>query len=164
MTTSSATAGLLLFASLATSLAGQSPATLPLDSGTVVRFRWTDGRRESAVLLTPFAVDSTRVRYCRYPAPRCGPGTLNPARTGPTAELRAIEVRHGHDTGRGATLGALVGGGLGTLAWVLAQHTGESHGSVGWLIPLGLLEGAGMGALIGAFSDRWVPIREQRYN
>lgn len=159
MATIAVPASLLLLASLTATLTAQSPKTPPLDSGTVVRIDWMDNRRESAALLAPFAVDSTWIRYCRYPAPRCGPRTLNPPRTSPGAEVRTIEIRNGHQTGRGATLGAVIGGGLGTLAWVLAKNTGETHGSVGWLIPLGLFEGAGLGALIGAFSDRWVPTR-----
>lgn len=152
-------ARLLLLVCLAIPLRAQTPSTLPLDSGTVVRFRWADGRRESAILLAPVAADSAWLRYCHYPAPSCGPGTLNPPRAEPRAGLRSIEVRHGHQAARGAALGAAIGGGLGTLAWVLAEHTDATQGSTGWLIPLGLLEGTGFGALIGAFSDRWVPNR-----
>jgi hypothetical protein len=50
-----------------------------LDSGTVVRLHWPDGR-EKGRLLAPLRWDSGVVRYCHYPSPVCGELTGNPVR------------------------------------------------------------------------------------
>ena len=63
-----------------------------LDSGAVVRLRWSDGTRERARLLAPLNESVTEVRFCRYPAPTCGVPGPNPEQARSRADLVQIEL------------------------------------------------------------------------
>src|SRR6185312_3538936 len=65
-----------------------------VDSGTVVRLQLRSGVREKGRLLSPYAPDSSRVRYCHYPAPSCSLGDER-YREQPASDLSAVEVRRG---------------------------------------------------------------------
>jgi hypothetical protein len=140
-------------------LAQEAREPLKLDSGTIVRLQWADGR-EKARLLAPFRWDSALVRYCRYPSPVCGESTLNPPRMRPVGDLRRVEVRRGSRTGRGA----LIGAGFGTLGGLLVLHTrGLSDAPAlsrdEQILTLAVMAAtwSALGALIGAASDNWAP-------
>ena len=133
-----------------------------LDSGTVVRLHWAEGR-EKARLLAPLRWDSGGVRYCHYPSPVCGNATHNPPRMRAVGDLVRVEVRRGGRTKQGA----LIGAGIGTLGGlvVLIGHGLSDAPALGTrqqvltvLAPAGLW--SAIGALIGAASDHWetVPI------
>jgi hypothetical protein len=140
-------------------LAAQERTTL--DSGAVVRLRVRGGEVQRARLLAPYAPDSSAIRFCHYPAPTCGPETLNPPQERPAASLAGVEVRRGNATRHGMVVGALVGAGLGALMFVLAASVdgdgAPSHPELA--VPLVSLNGMAWGALIGAFSDNWEPLR-----
>jgi hypothetical protein len=138
-------------------LAQEAREPLKLDSGTVVRLHWADGR-EKARLLAPFQWDSAVVRYCRYPSPVCGESTLNPPRMRPVGDLRRVEVRRGSRTGRGA----LIGAGFGTLGALLVLHTQGLSDAPGLtrheqIVTVAVIAAtwSALGALIGAASDNW---------
>jgi hypothetical protein len=150
-------AGLLLMFAAGPVLAQEGRAPLHLDSGSVVRLHWPDGR-EKARLLAPLEWDSTMVRYCRYPSPVCGRSTINPPRMRPVSELSRVEVRRGSRTVRGA----LIGAGFGTLAglfalWARGLGDGPplSSGQRALTVAGSAAGWSGFGALIGAMSDNW---------
>jgi hypothetical protein len=129
-----------------------------LDSGTVVRLRWLDGR-EKAVLLAPLDPDSAMVRYCRYPSPVCGESTINPPRARSIDQLAGVDVRRGSHTVRGALIGAGAGT-IGTLAilWVargLGDVPQRSSSQEAGALAVAAAVWGGIGALIGATSDKW---------
>ncbi len=135
-----------------------------LDSGTVVRLHWPEGR-EKARLLAPLRWDSGVVRYCRYPSPICGEATINPPRVRAVRNLVRLEARRGGRTKQGA----LIGAGIGTLGGlvVLIGHGLSDAPALGTrqrvltvLAPAGLW--SAVGALIGAASDDWEPVPEGR--
>jgi hypothetical protein len=133
-----------------------------LDSGTVVRLRWLDGR-EKAVLLAPLDADSAMVRYCRYPSPVCGGNTINPPRARFIAQLAGVDVRRGSHTVRGALIGAGAGA-VGALVMMrLAGELGDgpnlSSGQQAGVLALMAGVWGGIGALIGAMSDKWQPVQ-----
>jgi hypothetical protein len=135
-----------------------------LDSGTVVRLHWPEGR-EKARLLAPLRWDSGVVRYCRYPSPICGEATTNPPRVRAVGGLARLEVRQGARTKQGA----LIGAGIGTLGGLVilvgqglsdapAPNTGQQVLKVVALAGLW----SALGALVGAASDDWEPVPEGR--
>jgi hypothetical protein len=155
------TAGLLLVLAAAPLLAQEARAPLRLDSGSVVRLTWADGR-EKARLLAPLEWDSTLVRYCRYPSPVCGESTINPPRMRPVSELTRVEVRRGSRTGRGALIGAAFGtvGGLFVL-YTQGLSDGPPLSRNQQVLTVAVIAAAwsGIGAVIGAGSDNWAPVR-----
>ena len=150
-------AGLVWVFVAAPLLAQEAREPLNLDSGSVVRLHWADGR-EKARLLAPLEWNSTLVRYCRYPSPVCGEYTLNPPRMRPVSELTRLEVRRGSRTGRGA----LIGAGFGTLGGLFVLYTQGlsdgprlSRGQQVLTVAVIAATWSGLGALIGAASDDW---------
>ena len=117
------TAGLVCCLAAGPLLAQDGPRRVVLDSGTVVRLAWPDGR-EKARLVAPLEPSSPDVRYCRYPSPVCGELTLNPPQARPVRDLTGIEVRRGSRTGRGALIGAGAGV-LGGLAYLVGSAYGD---------------------------------------
>ena len=154
------TVGLLLMFAAGPVLAQEGRAPLHLDSGSVVRLHWPDGR-EKARLLAPLEWDSTVVRYCRYPSPVCGASTINPPRMRPVRELTQVDVRRGSRTARGALIGAGFGT-LGGLFLLWAQGLGDGpplSGSQRVLTVAAVATGySAFGALIGAMSDNWAVV------
>jgi hypothetical protein len=150
-------AGLLWIFASAPLLAQAARAPLSLDSGSVVRLHWTDGK-EKARLLAPLEWNSTLVRYCRYPSPVCGGSTLNPQRTRPVGELTRLEVRRGSRTGRGALIGAGFGT-LGGLVVLCTERLGDgphlSKGQQVLAVAAFAAAWGGLGTLIGGASDEW---------
>jgi hypothetical protein len=141
-------------------LAQEARGPVSLDSGTVVRFHWTDGS-ERAQLLAPLRWDSALARYCRYPSSVCGASTINPPRTRPIGDLTRLDVRRGSRTGRGA----LIGGGVGTLGgFVFLFGYGLSDGprlsTDQQILTVAVIAASwsALGALIGAASDKWEPV------
>ncbi|NIM51393.1 MAG: hypothetical protein GTN78_25475 [Gemmatimonadales bacterium] len=160
---------MLLFLAVPSLAAAQEPLvrrTIP--AGTVVRFHLADSTYHSGKLLAPFGPDSLRFDYCLYPAPPCRAG-------GPTyRELLAEHVRGLHlHRGTHAGIGALVGAGLGTAAFVtllaVADHgcfpdapsTGVRIASCGAAWGVLAAIPAGIGALLGAVFHRWEPALER---
>jgi hypothetical protein len=146
---------------LATSplVAQEVPISQSLDSGTVVRLGWSAGPKRIGQLLAPLTLQSASVVYCRYPGPPCGQGRASNAEVGPVGELVSVEVRRGDRSGRGALLGA--GLGLAVLSlgrWAFADAdspapwTGERVAGAATVVGLA----AGIGALVGRGSARWV--------
>ena len=136
------------------------PARVQLDSGTIVRLRWTGGR-ERARLLTPLAPDSATVRYCRYPSPVCGGTTLNPVRARPLRELAGLDIRRGSRAGPGALIGAgigTVGGLLVILGQAFSDRPALSTGDQVLIVASLAGAWAGLGALVGAASDDWARV------
>ena len=136
------------------------PARAQLDSGAVVRLRWTDGQ-ERARLLAPLTPDSATVRYCRYPSPVCGSTTLNPVRTRPIRELTGLEIRRGSRAGHGALIGAGIGTVGGLLVLLGRGFSDQPALSTGTrIVIVASLAGAwaGLGALVGAASDDWARV------
>ena len=137
------------------------PASLPaqqaLDSGTVVRFRAPADSLIKAKLLSPYAKDSSRIRYCRYPAPPCqvrGPGYGDRL----ASEISRLEVRRGTGWLPGLIVGGAVGVGVGIFLINFSEDLGEvplsdgekARGMVGSAMVFG-----GLGALIGSLFERW---------
>jgi hypothetical protein len=136
------------------------PARVQLDSGSIVRFRWTDGL-ERARLLAPLTPDSVTVRYCRYPSPVCGAATINPVRIKSVGELTGLEVRHGSRSGHGALVGAGIGTGLGLLgllAYAVRDTPALSTRDQLVFVVVSAGVWAGLGALVGAASDDWARV------
>jgi hypothetical protein len=128
-----------------------------LDSSTVVRLHWPEGR-EKGRLLAPLRWDSDVVRYCRYPSFICGEATSNPPRVRAVSDLARLEVRRGNRMKQGALIGAGIGtlGGLAILVGqglsdAPAQRTGQQVLTVAALAGLW----SALGALVGAASDDW---------
>jgi hypothetical protein len=51
------------------------------------------------------ALDSSLVRYCRYPSPVCGTSNLNPSQARSVRDLTSLESRRGSHSGQGALVG-----------------------------------------------------------
>jgi hypothetical protein len=142
--------------------AQQAQPPVTLDSATVVRLHWTDGR-EKARLLAPLGPGTVLIRYCRYPSPVCGESTINPPRSRSPRDLTRVDLRRGSQTMRGALIGAGFGA-LVTIATLrLADAIGDAPRQTDGQQVLTVVTAAGVwgaiGALIGAHSDRWVPLR-----
>ena len=140
-------------------VAQQVPLSQPLDSGTVVRLGWRAGPRQTGRLLAPLTLQSDRVIDCRYAGPPCRQGRASTADVRPADELVSVETRRGDRTGRGALLGAGLGLavlGLGRAAFADADSpapwTGQRVAGAATFVALA----AGVGALIGRGSARWV--------
>lgn len=124
----------------------------------MVRLTWTGSPPLRATLLAPLESQTDTVRYCRYPSPQCGVGSINPARQRSVAGLERIEVRQpgriGHRTLLGAGIGLLLGG----LAVEMAESLGETRLSGGQKVVLmsaGVASMSAVGALLDLGSDRW---------
>jgi hypothetical protein len=150
-------AGVLLVFTAGPVVAQEGRAAWHLDSGSVVRLHWPDGR-EKARLLAPLEWDSTLVRYCRYPSPVCGPSTINPPRMRPVRELTRVDVRRGSRTVHGALIGAGFGT-VGGLFMLWGRGLGDAPPLSSSQRALTVAAFAGVwgafGALIGAMSDNW---------
>ncbi len=151
-------------------VAQQGLVTRPLDSASVVRLRLARGGPVEAVLVAPFAPESSAVTYAPPPLRDCGvPRAVCRFRT-PVADVRAIEIPRGHRAGRGALIGAGIGGGLG-LALGLAVAGNEpcvalpgascdqpgDFALVSLTTLTGAALGAGLGALLGLGESGWGP-------
>ena len=141
-----------------TGLPAQAPARpFKLDSGTVVRLQLHSGVREKGKLLSPYASDSSRIRYCHYPAPPCRVGDER-YRDQPTSDLSNLEVRRGTAWLSGLAIGGVVGVAFGALVVAFAEGVGESPVSTGEkarAIAGGTLVFGGLGALVGSAFERW---------
>jgi hypothetical protein len=145
-------------------LAQETLQPASLDSGTVVRFHWTDGS-EKARLVAPLLRGSALVRYCRYPSSVCGESTINPPRTRPIGDLARLDVRRGSRSGRGALIGAgvgTVGGLLVLLGRGLSDAPRLSTGQQIVTVAAPAATWSVLGALIGAASDNWEPVPPPR--
>lgn len=152
-------------------LAERAPAQQPLitqslDSASVVRLRLARGNRVHAVLLTPFAPESGAVTFrpftgdCGVPRGACRIRT-------PVSELRAIDVSRGYRTGRGAVVGATIGGILGVFAHSIGGNADYApcpppgcgprsrSPSVVLTTAAGAALGAGIGAIFGLATPSW---------
>jgi hypothetical protein len=135
----------------------QQAQRVTLDSGTVVRLHWNDGKQK-ARLLAPLGPDSTLVRYCRYPSPVCGVSTSNPPQTRSINDLTRVDARRGSRTGRGALIGAGVGASgslLMLLGHSLSDRPAPSTEQVVLTSTLIIATWSGLGALVGGSSDNW---------
>jgi hypothetical protein len=141
-----------------TGLPAQAPARpFKLDSGTVVRLQLHSGVREKGKLLSPYAPDSSRLRYCHYPAAPCRVGDER-YRDQPTSDVSKVEVRRGSAWLPGLVLGGVVGAGFGSLAVGFSESVGDvplSTGEKARAIAGGTLVFGGLGALIGSAFERW---------
>jgi hypothetical protein len=154
---------LLILACTVSSLAAQqAPLSQALDSGTVVRLIWHEGPERTGRLVARLTPESEVVVYCRYPGPPCAQGFAFRPETRHARELRSVEVRRGDRAGRGAIVGMGVGIAiLGLGRWALADSdspapwTGQRVAGAVTFVALG----AGLGALIGRRSARWVRAR-----
>jgi hypothetical protein len=153
---------LLIFGFAASSLAAQQvPVSQPLDSGSVVRLAWREGPKRIGRLLAPLTPESDAVVYCRYPGPPCGHGWPANPEIRPARELVSVEVRHGDRAGRGAILGVGVGIailGLGRWAFADADSPAPLTGQRATGAAIFVALAAGIGALIGRGSARWVTV------
>ena len=128
-----------------------------LDSGTVVRLRLHSGVREKGKLLFPYAQDSSRVRYCHYPAPPCRVGDER-YRDQPTSDVSNVEVRRGSAWLPGLAIGGVVGAAFGALVIGFSESVGDvplSTGEKASAIAGGTLVFGGLGALVGSAFERW---------
>jgi hypothetical protein len=137
-----------------------APVTQPLDSGVVVRLMWQQEPPRVGKLLAPLQPASDSVAYCRYPGPACSSSSTSGMEIRPTADLTRVEISYGSRAGRGALIGAGVAVavlGLGRIAFAdqdsPAAWTGERVAGAITFVALS----AGVGALIGRGSTRWMP-------
>jgi hypothetical protein len=143
-------------------LAAQQVSRLPpVDSGITVRLHLQSGRRITGKLLVPFAPDSTRFRFCRYPAPPCTMGGDRYAEQA-AADVFRLEIRRGNKAVPGVVLGSTFGLALGMAGNGFAEGVSDSRISVGQkatTLGLSILFCAGLGLLIGGGLDSWGPAR-----
>jgi hypothetical protein len=128
-----------------------------LDSGSVVRFRLPSGRRIAGKLINSVTPDSSRLRFCLYPAPPCVVGGDRYSEQ-LTTGLARIEVRRGTQAIPGLALGSGLGLGLGFLAVDFGESMGETRYSTTKkmrIVAISTLFWAGLGVLIGGGLDRW---------
>jgi|SRR5579859_1678370 len=149
---------IVLALSLAPGLAAQDAAPLPvLDSGAIVRFQLRSGNQASGKLLAPFARDSTRFRFCTYPAPPCGVGG-DRYHEQLASDLVGVDVRRGTKAVPGLVLGAALGVGVGFAAVSfdesMSEHTLSTFGKVK-VVGIATLIVAGLGWMIGGGIDEW---------
>ena len=141
-----------------TGLAAQAPARpFTLDSGTVVRLQLHSGVREKGKLLSAYAPDSSRLRYCHYPAPPCRVGDAR-YRDQPTSDVSNVEVRRGNAWLPGLVIGGVVGAVFGSLVVGFSESVGDvplSTGEKARAIAGGTLVFGGLGALVGSAFERW---------
>jgi hypothetical protein len=139
-------------------LRAQTPAPpFRLDSGTVVRLQLHSGAWEKGKLLSPYAQDSSRVRYCHYPAPPCRVGDER-FRDKPASDFSIVEVRRGTAWLPGLVIGGLVGAAFGGFVVAFAEGVGDSPASTGEKVSAvagGAVVFGGLGALIGSAFEKW---------
>ncbi len=143
---------------MATRLPAQAPARpFQLDSGTVVRLQLRSGVREKGKLLSPYASDSSQIRYCHYPAPPCRVGDeryRNPS----ASEFSSLEVRRGTAWLPGLVIGGVVGVVFGLGVAGLAESLSETPNTTAQEISAVVGSTAffgGLGALIGSAIEKW---------
>ncbi|HSJ75103.1 MAG TPA: hypothetical protein VK899_02795 [Gemmatimonadales bacterium] len=128
-----------------------------LDSGTVVRLQLHSGAREKGKLLSPYAQDSSRVRYCHYPAPPCRVGDER-YRDKAASDVSNLEVRRGTAWLPGLVIGGLVGAAFGAFVVGFEESVGDrpvTDGEKFRAIAGGTLIFGGLGALVGSAFERW---------
>ncbi|MFL5531965.1 MAG: hypothetical protein ACJ8BC_08320 [Gemmatimonadales bacterium] len=139
-------------------LSAQTPARpVMLDSGTVVRLQLHSGVREKGKLLSPYTQDSSRVRYCHYPAPPCRVGDER-YRDQPADDVSGLEVRRGTAWLPGLLIGGAVGVVFGLAAAGFAESLSEVPNTSGQEITAVVGSTAffgGLGALIGSAFEKW---------
>jgi hypothetical protein len=153
----SATLALQLLWLIPTGLQAQTVRPFTLDSGTVVRLQLHSGVREKGKLLSRYAADSSRVRYCHYPAPPCRVGDER-YRDQSASDVSSVEVRRGTAWLPGLAIGGVVGVAFGALVVAFAEDVGESPVSTGEKVRAlggGTIVFGGLGALIGTAFERW---------
>lgn len=143
---------------ISTGLLAQAPARpFKLDSGTVVRLQLHSGVREKGKLLSPYASDSSRIRYCHYPAPPCRVGDER-YRDQPISDVSNVEVHRGSAWLPGLVIGGVVGAVFGSLVIGFSESVGDvplSTGEKARAIAGGTLVFGGLGALVGSAFERW---------
>ena len=138
-------------------LAQQPAMPTRLDSGTVVRLQLRSGGTVKAKLLAAFTPESTRFRYCTYPAPPCIIGGER-YREQATADVVSWQQRQGTRAVPGLIIGGVLGVWLGFQAIDFAESVGESKLSAGEKRRTIVISTAAIGALgylIGAGLDKW---------
>ena len=128
-----------------------------LDSGTVVRLQLHSGIREKGKLLSPYAPESTLIRYCHYPAPSCRAGDER-YREQPSSDVSSVEVRRGSAWLPGLVIGGVVGAVFGSLVVGFSESVGDvplSTGEKASAVAGGTLVFGGLGALVGSAFERW---------
>jgi len=138
------------------------PITQPLDSGTLVRARLSDGSVVRGRLLAPLVPPAASLRLCLYPGRLCTGPLDDRTRTLPVGGLRSLEVADGTRARTGALVGAIVGVLLGEAVRGLAAGLCESPGCVPprWRSYLvGAIGGALWGVVLGAGFDAWRPLQ-----
>ena len=141
-----------------TGLPAQSPARpFQLDSVTVVRLELHSGAREKGKLLSPYAPDSSRIRYCHYPAPPCRAGDER-YRDPSTSDFSSLEVRRGTAWLPGLVIGGVVGVVFGLGVAGLAESLSETPNTTAQEISAVVGSTAflgGLGALVGSAIEKW---------
>jgi hypothetical protein len=139
-------------------LLAQTPArSFKLDSGTVVRLQLHSGVREKGKLLSPYTQDSSRVRYCHYPAPPCRVGDER-YREKSASEVSSVEVRRGTGWLPGLVIGGVLGVAFGFVAADFAESINETPNTTGQEVRAvagSTVFFGGLGALIGSAFERW---------
>lgn len=142
----------------ASHLHGQQQGPLPaLDSGATVRLYLRSGARVTGKLIAPFGSDSTRFRYCLYPAPPCMSGDHRYAEQ-PAGDVTSVQLRRGTRAIPGVAVGSVVGVGFGFGLVGLGQSLGEhtySSSTKAKIVTLSTFMWAGLGLMVGAGIDKW---------
>jgi hypothetical protein len=152
----------LVFGLLAPSglLAQHASRLPPLDSGVTVRLYLRSGRRVAGKLLVQFAPDSTRFRFCRYPAPPCVIGGHRYVEQ-PAGQVWRLEIRRGSHAVPGVIVGSALGLGVGALGIGFAEGVSDwpiSTGQKVTTLSCSVLCCAALGLLVGAGLDSWRPL------
>jgi hypothetical protein len=135
--------------------AAQDVAPAVLDSGKIVRVHLAAGEPAMGRLLIPFTPASTSLRYCAYKSPGCR-SSSEFAHEVPRDSIVALDVRSGSNRGKGALIGAAIGGGLGLATAVMYGAYSDAPGTTGWgFLPLGIIDGALVGWIFGSASPQW---------
>jgi hypothetical protein len=138
-------------------VAQQPEPAIRVDSGTVVRLRLRSDSVVKGKLLSPYAGDSTRIRYCHFPAPPCRVGEQG-YRERLKSDISSLEVHRGTGWLPGLVVGGAVGVGFGIFFIDLVESLGEVPLSTGEKITAmggSVLVFGGLGTLIGSLFERW---------
>ncbi len=135
----------------------QQVATVPIDSGTLVRMDLSRTESLRGRLLRKFSPSDTTLTFCRYPATPCASMAGPHVQTLPAAQVTRLEVAQGTHWIEGASLGALIAGTVAALfISTVGQLCEEDCGAWNRKFALGTVAlGIGVGLAFGSQSVGW---------